>query len=31
MLACVFLISALGVLVTELAGLAERHFSRWRV
>jgi ABC-type nitrate/sulfonate/bicarbonate transport system permease component len=31
MLACVFLISTLGVLVTELAGVAERRFSRWRV
>jgi ABC-type nitrate/sulfonate/bicarbonate transport system permease component len=31
MFAGVILISALGVLVTELAGLAEKHFSRWRV
>jgi NitT/TauT family transport system permease protein len=31
MLACVFVISILGVLVTELAGLVERRFSRWRV
>jgi ABC-type nitrate/sulfonate/bicarbonate transport system permease component len=26
----VFLISGLGVLVTELAGMVEKHFSRWR-
>lgn len=29
--ACVFLISGVGVIVTELAGLVERHYSRWRV
>jgi ABC-type nitrate/sulfonate/bicarbonate transport system permease component len=28
--ACVFLISGLGVLVTEIARLIERYFSRWR-
>jgi NitT/TauT family transport system permease protein len=29
--ACAFLISGVGVFVTELAGLVERRFSRWRV
>lgn len=29
--ACAFLISGVGVIVTELAGLVERHYSRWRV